>query len=166
MVNKCPKCGKVVPDDSVYCAYCGYGMKPSAKSIQVSAGGALMFAATVSSLILFVLSFIALLNIYNWYPALVAQIWFAYDQMLTAFSFTGFLFGLSAVILSLIRKSYKGTMVFAVLCTLSGGGAWIISIIIPNSSLVNSMFYYFLPFFATSFIGTLLIFSRKAEFKS
>jgi len=132
----------------------------------VSAGGALMIAAAVVSLIFFVLSFQALLNIYNWYPPLVAQGWFVYDQMLTVFSFTGLVFGLSAAILSLTRKSYKWTMASAALCTLSGGGAWIISIIIPHSNAVQSLLYYFLPFVATSFIGTVLIFFRKAEFNN
>lgn len=166
MVSECPKCGRTIPDDSVYCPYCGYGIKPSARSTQVSAGGALMIAAAVVSLIFFVLSFQALLNIYNWYPPLVAQGWFVYDQMLTVFSFTGLVFGLSAAILSLTRKSYKWTMASAVLCTLSGGSAWIISMIIPHSNAVQSLLYYFLPFAATSFIGTVLIFFRKAEFNN
>lgn len=166
MVSECPKCGKTIPDDSVYCAYCGYGVKPSARSTQVSTGGTLMTVAAVASLIFFVLSIQALLNIYNWYPPLVAQGWFVYDQILTVFSFTGLVFGLSAAILSLTRKSYKWTMASSMLCTLSGGGAWIISMIIPHSNPVQSLLYYFLPLFTTSFIGTALIFFRKAEFNS
>lgn len=164
MVTNCPKCGKVIPDDSVYCAYCGYGIKPQARSAQVSVGGALFIAAAVTSLVLFVFSLYALLNIYNWYPVLVAQIWFIYDQMLTAFSFVGFLFGIFAAALSLTRKSYKLTIVFAVACTFSGGGSWVISMIIPNADLTQSLFYYFLPLFVTAFIGTLLISFKKAEF--
>ena len=164
MVSKCPKCRKTIPDDSVYCAYCGHGVKPSARSTQVSVGGALMLGAAVVSLVLFVLSFYALLNIYNWYPLLVTQIWFVYDQMLTVFSFSGFMSGLCAAILSLIRKSYKLTMAFAVVCTLSGGGAWIISMIILKAVMVQSLFRYFLPLFVTPLVGTILIFFRKAEF--
>lgn len=108
MVSDCPKCTRTIPDDSVYCPYCGYGIKPSARSTQVSAGGTLMIVAAVASLIFFILSFQALLNIYNWYPPLVAQGWFIYDQMLTIFSFTGLVFGLSAAILTLTRKKLQG----------------------------------------------------------
>jgi len=166
MVSECPKCGRTVPVDSVYCPYCGYGIKPSARSTQVSAGGALMIVAAVASLIFFVLSLKALLNIYSWYPPLIAQSWIVYDQMLTVFSFTGLIFGLSAAILSLTRKSYRWTIASAVLCTLSGGGAWVISMIIPHSNMVQSLLYYFLPLLATSLIGTVLIFFRKAEFNN
>jgi len=166
MVSECPKCGKTIPDDSVYCLYCGYGVKPSAKSTQVSVGGALMTVAAVASLIYLVLSVQALLNIYSWYPPLVAQTWFVYDQMLTIFSFTGLLFGFSAATFSLGRKSYKWTMASAILCTISGGGAWIISMVIPHSNVWYSFLEYFLPLFAASFIGTVLIFFRKAEFNS
>lgn len=166
MVSRCTKCGRTIPEDSVYCPYCGYGMKPSASSTQVSVGGTLMIVAAITSLIFFVLSFRALLNIYTWYPPLVAQSWFVYNQMFTVFSFTGLLFGLSAAILSLTRKSHRWALVSALLCMLSGGGVWIISMIIPHSDVVLSLLLYFLPLFATSFIGTVLIFFRKAEFNS
>lgn len=166
MVSECPKCGRTIPADSVYCPYCGYGIKPSARSTQVSVGGSLMIVAAVANLIFLVFSLRALANIYSWYPPLVAQVWFVYDQILTVFSFTGVLFGLSAAIFSLTRKSYKWTIAFAVLCTLSGGGAWIISMIIPHSNVVQSLLYYFLPLLTTPFIGTVLIFFRKSEFNN
>lgn len=166
MVSECIKCGKTIPDDSVYCPYCGYGMRPSAKSTHVSVGGALMIVAAITSLIFFVLSFRALLNIYTWYPPLVAQSWFVYNQMFTVFSFTGLLFGLSAATLSLTRKSYRWALVCALFCVLSGGSVWTISMIIPHSDAVLSVLLVFLPLFATSFIGTVLIFLRKAEFSN
>lgn len=166
MVDNCAKCGRKVPEDSVYCLYCGHGIKPSARSNQVSGGGALMAGAALASLIHFAISLIALLNIYNWYPAIVAQIWFFYDQMLTAFSLTGLLSGLTAAMFSLARKGYKRTMISAVLCTLSCGGAWITAMIIPHSSMVHSFLYYFLPLLTPSLIGTVLILSRKMEFDS
>jgi hypothetical protein len=165
MVFECTKCGKTIPADSVYCPYCGHGMKPSARSTQVSVGGTLMIAAAGASLVFFVLSVRALLNIYQWYPALVAQSWFAYDQMFTFLSFTGLMSGLSAAILSLTRKNYNWTIASALLCTFSGGGVWIISLIIPHSNLLQSVLFYFLPLLAPSFVGTALIFFRKVEFK-
>jgi RNA polymerase subunit RPABC4/transcription elongation factor Spt4 len=164
MVVECPKCGRTIPDDSVYCPYCGYGIKASARSAQVWAGGTLMIVGAVASLILFILSFYALSNIYNWYPPLVAQSWLVYDQLLTVFSFTGCLSGLPAATLSFTRKSYKWTMASSVLCTLSGSGAWIVSMIIPHSNPLQYLLYYFLPLFITPLTGTVLIFSRKAEF--
>jgi hypothetical protein len=125
-----------------------------------------MIVAAVANLIFLVFSLRALANIYSWYPPLVAQVWFVYDQILTVFSFTGVLFGLSAALLSLTRKSYKWTIAFAVLCTFSGGGGWIMSMIIPHSNVVQSLLYYFLPLLTTPFIGTVLIFFRKSEFNS
>ncbi len=166
MTFGCPKCGRTVPDYSVYCPYCGYGIKPSARSTQVSVGGAFLIVATAGSLILSLVCLQALARIYSWYPPLVAQMWFVYDQMLTVSSFSGFLFGLPACILSLTRRSYRWTMVSAAFCTLSGGGTWVISMIIPHSDVFQSFLFYFLPLFATSFIGTMLIFFRKAEFNS
>jgi len=124
-----------------------------------------MIVAAVASLIFFILCIQALAQIYGWYPPVVAQGWFVYDQILTVFSFMGFLFGFSAAILSLTRRSYRWTMFSAVLCTFSGASAWIISLIIPYAKVWNSFFYYFLPIFATSLIGTLLFYPRKAEFK-
>jgi len=166
MVSTCPKCGTTIPDDSVYCPYCGRGLKPSAKSSQVSVAGAFMIVTSVASLIFLLLSIQALLNIYTWYPPLVAQSWFSYNQAFTGFSFTGFLFGLLAASFSLARISYRWTMLFAVLCTLSASGASIISTVIPHSNAVQSFLYYFLPLITPSLVGTILIFPRRAEFKS
>jgi hypothetical protein len=165
MVRKCPKCGRNVPDDSVYCAYCGYGMQSSARTTQVSSGATLIIVATVASLIHFILSIKALANIYLWYPPTVAEGWVPYDKMLLALSFTGFLGGISAGALSLARKRYRWTMASAVLCTLSGAGAWITSIIIPFADWGYSTFYFFLPMFVPAIIGTLLIYPRMVEFK-
>jgi hypothetical protein len=164
MVSTCPKCARNIPEDSVYCPYCGYGVKPSAKKTQVSAGGSLLIVAAVASLIFFILSIRALAQIYTWYPPAVAQGWIFYDQMLTVFSLTGFLFGFSAALLSFARRSYTLTMTLAVLCMLSGAGTWIISMIIPFANMVYAFLYYFLPMFAIPLIGTLLIYPRKAEF--
>jgi len=166
MVCECPKCRRTIPDDSVYCAYCGYGIKPSARSTQVSVGGAFMIVASAGSLIFFLVSVQALLNIYSWYPPLVAQGWFVYDEVFTLFAFSGLLFGLFAAIFSLTRKSYRRAIAFAVLCTLSEAGAWIISMIIPHSNVVQSFLYYFLPLFVPSFVGTVLVSFRKAEFSN
>ncbi|MCW4051648.1 MAG: zinc ribbon domain-containing protein [Candidatus Bathyarchaeota archaeon] len=165
MVSECPKCKRKSPVDSVYCPYCGRGMKPSARSTQVSVGGALMIVATVANLIFFVFAFQAIINIHRWYPPLVAQIWFAYDQFLVMFFFTGLLFGLCTAVLSLSRKSYRWTLASAMLCMLSGGGAWIISMIVPHSSIVQSLLYYFFPLLVAPFAGAVLIFLRSAEFQ-
>ncbi|MDH5732238.1 MAG: zinc ribbon domain-containing protein [Candidatus Bathyarchaeota archaeon] len=166
MTSECPKCSRTIPDDSVYCSYCGRGLQPSARSTQVSVGGALMIVAATGSLLFFVLSLQALANIYDWYPLLVAQRWFIYDQVHAVLSFSGLLFGFSGAILSLTRKSYNWTMASTALCTLSGGATWILSMIIPHSDALQSFLYYFLPLFVTAFVGTVLISFRKAEFNN
>lgn len=165
MNSKCPKCGENVADDSVYCPHCGHGIKPSARTSQVSAAGTLMIIAAVAGFIFFLVSVRALSQIYSWYPPTVAESWLVYDQMLTGFSFTGFLFGFLSGLLSLARRRYNLTMACAVLCTLSGAGAWTVSMIIPLANAWYSFLYYFLPAFTTALIGTVLIYPRKAEFK-
>ena len=166
MTSKCPKCGKAVDDDLVYCPYCGRGLKPWAKSFQVSFAGALLIVTTVASMIFLIVSVQALLGIYSWYPPLVAQSWFVYDQALAMLVFTGFLFGLLAAGFSLARKSYVWTMIFSVVCAFSACGALVISLIIPHSSIAESFLYYFMPLLLPSVAATILIFPRRAEFKS
>lgn len=104
MSSTCPKCGRNVPDDSVYCPYCAHGLKPSAATPRVSAAGVLMIAAAIGSFILLILSINALVEIYTWVPSLVAQGWFIYGQSLTILSTVGFVAGSAAAALSVKRK--------------------------------------------------------------
>ncbi len=164
MAYRCPHCNRDMPNDSVYCPYCGHGIRPPARTMQVSAGATLLIVAAVTSLIFFIQSIRALAQIYSWYPQSVAEAWIVYDQMLTIFSLAGLLSGFSAGLLSLSRKSYRWAMLSAVLCTLSGAGAWILSMIIPYSYPWYSFLFYFLPVFLTALIGTMVIYPRKAEF--
>jgi hypothetical protein len=164
-IMKCPRCSRDVPDHSVYCLYCGVGIQPSARTTRVSVAGALLIVASVASLIFLIQSVRALAQIYTWYPRSVAEDWIIYDQMLTVFSLTGFLSGFSSGLFSLSRRSYKWTMIGALSCTLSGGGAWLLSIIIPYSYAWYSFLFYFLPVLLTALTGTLLIYPRKAEFR-
>jgi len=164
MSMNCPKCGRNTQDDAVYCPYCGQGLVPSAKTTRVSVAGALLIVAGAASFIFLVLSIRALYMLYNWYPATVAETWILYAQMLTGFSFTGFLFGLISSSLALARRNYRLTMIFSLLCTASGAGAWIESMIIPLANLWYSFLLYFLPSFTTALIATILIYPRKAEF--
>jgi hypothetical protein len=164
MVSKCPKCGRAIPADSVYCPYCGRGMKPSAKTFQVSTGGTLFVVSGFGNLLFFMIAIQALLNIYTWYPQVIAASWFKYDELLAAIALPGFFLGMYVGALSLIRKSYRWTMILAIICTTQGISAWILSMIIPYSNLWTSVNYYFLPLFLPPLLGTLLISSRKAEF--
>jgi len=164
MALSCPRCGRGVPNDSVYCPYCGFGIKPSARTIQVSAAGTLMIVAAVTSLIFLILSLRALWMLYRWYPPGVADSWLVYNQVLTGFSFAGSLFGFLSGFFALARRKYRLTLVCAVVCTFSSAGAWTISLIIPFASLLYSFLYYFLPSFAMALVGTILIYPRRAEF--
>ena len=161
----CPKCGRNVPDDAVYCPYCMRGLKPSALTMNVSVAGFLMLIAAIASFIIFLLSLDALLEIYSWYPRLIAQKWILYDQLFTGFSLLTFIFGFIAGVLSLSRKNYPWFMVAGVLCTIVSGGVWVMSMLIPNYKLSSSFLYYFLPIFLPSLLGTLMVFPRRIEFK-
>lgn len=165
MASTCPKCRKTVPDDSIYCPYCAHGLKPSAKTIRVFVASILMIIAACGSLILLILSTQALLGIYKWYPQLAAQRWFIYDQMFTVFALSGLIFALLTTVFSLSRRRHKWTMIFAVLCTFSGGGLWLTSMMAPVVVLWESVLYLFMPLFLAPLLGTLLIYPRKTEFE-
>jgi len=165
MVVKCPRCNKTGPEDSIYCPYCAYGLKPHAMTIRVSAGGVLMIAAGVAALTLSLLCVRALVEIGNWYPQLVVLSWFSYVQLLTVFSLFELVSSLSVAVLSLTRKTYVWTMILAVLATFSGTGAWLISMIVPNSRLLDSILYYFLPMLLAPLAATVLIYPRRKEFR-
>lgn len=164
MVLACPKCAKAVPEDAVYCPYCGYGVKPSARTIQVSLGASLVLVATAASLIHFILSIKALMQIYVWYPPVVTQNWIIYDQMLAIFTLASFLLGLFSSTLLLLRRSFRLSVASAFLLTISCVAAWTLSIVEPFSNLGSSFFYFFLPLVLPALIGTLLVYPRKAEF--
>jgi hypothetical protein len=123
-----------------------------------------MIATGVASLTLSILCIRALAEIYNWYPQLVAQSWFTQVQLLSAFSLLELVPSFSAAILSLLRKKYALTMVFAVLATVSGTGAWLTSMIVPDYKILNSILYYFLPMLIAPLIATVLIYPRRKEF--
>ncbi len=160
----CPKCGHSTQDDAIYCPYCGHGLVPSARTTRVSVAGALLIVASVSSIIFLILSIRALYMLYNWYPAVVAEDWMPYAQMLTGFSLTGFLFGILSSSLALARRNHTLTTVFSILCTVSGAGAWLESLIIPLANPWYSFLFYLLPSFTTALIATTLIYPKKAEF--
>lgn len=163
MSLQCPKCGKPVSADAVYCAYCGHGLKPSATTVYTHLAVAFMIVATVGSMVIFILSALALQGVYSWYPQFVAQQWFVYDQLLTVFSFSGFVFGTAATVFILSRKSADVAIASAGLCTLSGAGVFTVSLIQPLPVLWQSILYYFLPLFIVPLTGNLLAFLRKEE---
>lgn len=165
MSPACPRCGRSVPDDATYCPYCAHGLKPSALTGKVQAAGVLMLVATVGFFVVFVISLNALIQIYSWYPLLVAQKWFFYDEIFTALCFCGFLFGAAATTLVFARRSHRSALILGLLCTISGAAVWITSLIIPEYKLFYSVLYYFLPDLVAPLIGILLVYQRKPEFK-
>ena len=125
--------------------------------------GAMMIVATAGSTIIFILSVAALQGIYGWYPQFVAQQWFMYDQLLTAFSFLGLMFGALATALILSRRSHRGAVASATACTLSGASTFVISLIQPLAVWWQSLLYYFLPLFIAPLAGTLLTYLQEEK---
>jgi hypothetical protein len=165
MGSSCPKCGRNVPEDATYCPYCAYGLKSSALTGKVSAAGVLMLIAACGFFIVFVISVSAFLQIYSWYPPLIAQKWFVYDEVFTVFCLCGFLTAMLSSALVFARRFYRPTMTLAVISALLGACVWATSMIIPEFRLMYSILYYFLPMFLSPLIGTLLILQRKPEFQ-
>lgn len=121
----------------------------------------MLTVATVDSLVIFILSVAALEGIFGWYPQIVAQQWFIYDQLFTVFSFIGLASGGSAIVLVLSGRSYTGSVVSATVCTISGASIFVVSLIQPLAVLWQSVLYYLLPLFAASLTGTILTYLQK-----
>jgi sterol desaturase/sphingolipid hydroxylase (fatty acid hydroxylase superfamily) len=133
------------------------------KNAQTNPAGSLMIVATTASMVIFILSAYALQDIYRWYPRVVAQQWFIYDQLLTAFSFLGLIFGALATSLLWSKRSFRATVTLATICTLCGLGASIVTLIEPLAVLWESIVFYFLPLFITPLTGTLLAYLQEED---
>ena len=117
-------------------------------------------------MVIFVLSAIALQGVYSWYPPLVAQQWFIYDQLLTAFSFVELITGALAATLILSKKGFRVAVSLGMICTLSGASAFVVTLIQPGALLSNSILYYFLPLFIAPLAGTLLTYLQRTPHSS
>jgi len=135
----------------------------SARIAYVYVASLMMIVATADSLIVFVLSVAALNGIYGWYPQLVAQQWFIYDQLFTVFSFIGMVSGGFATALVLSERSYMRAFSSAFVCTVSGASVLVLSLIQPLALWWETVLYYLLPFFAPSLTGAFLIYLKNPE---
>jgi hypothetical protein len=115
-----------------------------------------MIVATGASLILMIEAIVALLGIYAWYPQIVTQQWFLYDELLTSSSILGLAFGAVATALILSGKNQMAAVASAMVCTVAGASSFVISLIQPMAVLWQSILYYLLPLFIASLTGTLL----------
>jgi hypothetical protein len=165
MVRECPKCGRESADDAVYCSNCGFGLSADARTSVLSSAAVLLLVSAIGSLVFLVLAVIALYNVYQWYPAFVAQEWFLYDELFAIFAFAESVFGVVAGVLTLLRRRYRIAFAAALCCMISGTGLLTTSLIQPLAILWQSLLFYFLPLFMSPLIATLLIYYRNAEFK-
>lgn len=154
---------KSVTVDTACCAYRQHGPNLAARIAQVYAAGTMMIVATAASLIIMIQSIVALLGVYGWYPQFVAQQWFIYDELLTFFSFLGLAFGALSTALILSERNHRAAVASAIACTLSGAGAFVISLIQPMAELWQSILYYLLPLFIAPLIGTLLAYLQTED---
>ena len=165
MVNKCPCCSRLVPEDSVYCPYCGSGIAYQAKTPKVYVASFLLLITCASSIVFLILSTRALLYVFTWYPSSVAQEYYIYIQILLVLSLCQLFFGVFGATFSYRRLNYKWALASTAFCAFLGGGVWVITLIVPRFPLWSSILFYFLPQFVPPLIGTILLFSRKPEFK-
>jgi len=140
------------------CAFYPGRSDVTTKPAQTNSGSTLMIVATLASAVIFILSVFALQDIYRWYPRIVAQQWFIYDQLLTAFSVLGLVFGALTTSLVLSKKSWRAAVTFGIICTMSGLGAFIVTLIQPLAVLWESIVFFFLPLFVAPLAGTLMIY--------
>jgi len=116
----------------------------------------LMIVSSVWFLVMFVKSVQALQGIYSWYPQLVAQTWFIYDELFAVFTFLGLLFGFISAGSVLSNKNPTVALIIGIPCVISGACLSILSLIAPLASLSNSILYYILPSFLIPLAGMLL----------
>lgn len=129
--------------------------------VYVAVAGMMLMVATVGSLVVFILSAVALLGIYGWYPSFVAQQWFVYDELFAVFSFLGVLFGAFATSLLLSKKNSLLVVASGMAYTVSGMGVFVVSLIQPLARLWPAITYYFLPLFIAPLIGTFIIYVNE-----
>jgi hypothetical protein len=134
-----------------------------ARTVRTFVAATLMTVATVGSMVVFILSAIALYGVYSWYPQFVAQQWFIYDELFAVFSFLGFMFGAVATAFILSKKSFKGGVASALVCTLSSASVFVVSLVQPLAVWWQSLLYFFLPIFATSLAGAVLTYIQGEE---
>jgi len=133
----------------------------AAKAPDTSTAGGLMVAATIASTVIFILSAYALQDIYNWYPQVVAQGWFIFDELLAGFSFLELMFGALAATLIRLKRSLRVAVAAGIMCTLSDASAFVVALIQPGAVLWVSLLFYFLPLFVTPLAGTVLTYLRR-----
>jgi hypothetical protein len=131
--------------------------------VYVTVAGMMMVVATLGSLVVFILSVVALLGVYGWYPSFVAQQWFIYDEFFGVFSFLGMVFGAFATSFLLSKSNCWEVVASGTACTISGAGVFVVSLIQPLALLWQTITYYFLPLLMAPLIGTLIIYVRKNE---
>ncbi len=124
-----------------------------------------MIAGTLGSFILLVISVVALQRIYQYYPQLVAQQWFIFDEAFAILTFLGVLFGLLSSLAS-SRTNLTVALITGVLSTASGAGVFVTSLVAPLAVLWRSMIFYFMPLFMAPLAGTLLAYYVKLKERS
>jgi hypothetical protein len=163
MTKRYTKHCKTVSIDTTYFASYPSTSGAAAKTAHTTPGGTLMIVATMASMVIFILSAYALQDIYRWYPQVVAQQWFIYDQLLAAFSFLGLIFGALATSLIWSKRGFRVAVTSGTICTLSGASAFVVTLIQPLAVLWESLVFYFLPLFITPLTGTLLTYLQGEE---
>jgi hypothetical protein len=163
MISRRLRRGKPMSYRIVNDGFHGDRLDSERRIVYVTVAGILMVVATLGSLVVFILSVVALLGVYGWYPSFVAQQWFIYDEFFAVFSFFGMVFGAFATSFLLSKKSCWGVVASGTACTVSGAGVFVVSLIQPLALLWQAITYYFLPLFMAPLIGTLIIYVRKNE---
>lgn len=163
MIPRCLRNGKLMSCRIVDDGFHGDRLDSERRIVHVTVAETMMMVATLGSLVVFVLTVVALQGIYGWYPSFVAQQWFIYDQFFAVFSFLGMVFGAFATSLLLAKKNCQAAVACGIVCTVSGAGVFVVSLIQPLALLWQAMIYYFLPLFIAPLIGTLMIYMRQDE---
>jgi len=153
----CPKCGKEVPDDASYCAYCGTQIKTAIgrKTGFPIAGGILSIIASCVCIFVGILGILT--SIEPYYPYSRFGMLF-----MGIFALIGFAFGLTGGILTLRRKNFSLAIIGISLVLVSGFITILASITEPYGYLGAVIFG--VPIILLSILSLIFTAISKQEF--
>jgi hypothetical protein len=153
----CPKCGKEVPDDASYCAYCGTQIKTviGRKTGFPIAGGILGIIASCVCIFVGILGILTSIQPDYPYPRLGIL-------FMGIFTLIGFAFGLTGGILTLKRKNFSLAIIGISLILVSGFIIILVSMTVPYGSW--GAVIYGVPIILLSILSLIFTAISKQEF--
>lgn len=158
MVLHCPRCGRRIPDDAMFCLYCGKSVRLERTGLPLAGGVLVIISSSISILagVLFAL-------IYLMSGTYMSSQYYSSYPTLSFFSFLGFISGLYGGIHAIKRESYSSAMGGTVMMILMSIIFSMIGSAAPYSSGFVTVIFS-CPIIILSLLGGAFVASKKKEF--